>query len=69
MFGAVVERGNVATGHQIMKKWPRMPSPVKVCCFCIFVCVLGRLCVCVQQHCESGHTDVGSGGELDVGEC
>lgn len=68
MFGAVVERGNVATGHQIMKKWTCCQVPhVRVF---LHRCVCGCcVCVCAQQHCESGHTDVGSDGELDVWEC
>ncbi len=75
---SVLERGNVATGHRIMKKCLAAKSGRNLCngdaaaCLflhlCVYVC--GRcVCVCAQQHCESGLTDVGSDGELDVWEC
>lgn len=76
MFGSVVERGNVATGHQILKKRASLPIPVKFCiiamwlcaCFCFFVCV-AAVRACVQQRRESGHADAGSDDDLNVWEC
>lgn len=54
MFGAVVERGNVATGHQIMKKWLCCQVPhVRV--FLHRVCVVA-VCVHVRSSIVSQGT-------------
>lgn len=65
MFGTVVERGNVATGHH-EKSGIVAKIHKRLCSGDVIVCVFLHLCV---QHCESGHTAAGSAGELDVWEC
>lgn len=74
MLGPVVERGNVATGHQIMKNDLAGKSFKSLCNNYVVVWLVCSVCVCAcmcagVRVSESGNTDVGSDGELDVWEC
>jgi len=63
MFGALLEKGNVAAGHQIMKKnWPCSSEILEQLChwclFCSSVCVCLDVCSSIVSKGTVTHAPV-----------